>query len=101
MGRAIGDYDMIRAGDRVLVAVSGGKDSLSLLQLLLHVRCYAPVRFHVGAVTVDPQMDGFDPSALKGYMAALDVEYAYVSQPIMAQAKTHMKGKSFCARRCT
>ena len=47
-GRAIGDFDMIREGDRVLVGVSGGKDSLSLLHLLLHLATYAPVRFEVG-----------------------------------------------------
>lgn len=97
MGRAIGDFDMIRDGDRVLVAVSGGKDSLSLLHILLHLRRYAPVRFDVGAITVDPQIEGFDPSGLKAYLAELGVAYFYQSQPIMESAKTHMQGNSFCA----
>lgn len=96
VGRAIADYRMIRDEDRVLVAVSGGKDSLSLLHILRHLQRYAPIRFEVGAVTVDPQIDGFDPSPLKGYMAELGVEYFYVSQPIMEKAKTHMHGTSFC-----
>ena len=96
-GRAIGDYAMIRPGDRVLVGVSGGKDSLSLLHLLLHLATYAPVRFEVGALTVDPQVEGFDPSTLKPYMAALGVPYAYESQPIREQAQRHMGNPSFCA----
>lgn len=97
VGRAIGDYAMIKEGDRILVAVSGGKDSLSLLHVLLHLKRYAPVRFELGALTVDPQVEGFDPSPLKGYMAALGVDYCYQSQPILEQAKEHMDGDSFCA----
>lgn len=97
VGRAIGDYAMIRDGDRILVAVSGGKDSLSLLQVLLHLQRYAPVRFQVGAITVDPLIEGFDPSHLVPYMKALGVDYHYVSQPIMEQATEHMHGDSFCA----
>lgn len=97
VGRAIGDYAMIRDGDRILLGLSGGKDSLSLLQVLLHLRRYAPVRFHVGAITVDPQVEGFDPSGLKDYAAGLGLEYFYESQPIMAQAEAQMKKDSFCA----
>ena len=97
IGRAIGDYAMIRDGDRVLLGLSGGKDSLSLLQILLHLRSYAPVRFHLGAITVDPQIAGFDPSTLKGYLAELGVEYFFESQPILAQAQAQMKKDSFCS----
>jgi tRNA 2-thiocytidine biosynthesis protein TtcA len=49
VGRAIADFDMIRDGDRILLGVSGGKDSLSLLQILQHLRTYAPVRFELAA----------------------------------------------------
>jgi tRNA 2-thiocytidine biosynthesis protein TtcA len=66
-GRAIADYDMIRDGDRILIGVSGGKDSLSLLQILYHLKTYAPVKFELGVITVDPQVEGFDPSSLTGY----------------------------------
>ncbi len=97
VGRAIGHYAMIREGDRILLGLSGGKDSLSLLQVLLHLRRHAPVRFHVGAITVDPQIAGFEPSVLKGYMAALGVDYFFESQPIMAQAEAQMKKDSFCS----
>ena len=57
VGRAIADYDMIREGDRILLGVSGGKDSLSLLQVLAHLRSYAPVRFELGVITVDPEVE--------------------------------------------
>jgi tRNA 2-thiocytidine biosynthesis protein TtcA len=97
VGRAIKDFDMIREGDRILVGVSGGKDSLSLLHLLLHLQRHAPVRFEVGALTVDPQVEGFEPAHLKPYMAALGVDYYFQSQPIMEQAQEHMDNDSFCA----
>jgi tRNA 2-thiocytidine biosynthesis protein TtcA len=96
-GRAIADHGMIREGDRVLLGLSGGKDSLSLLHLLLHLSTYAPVRFEVGVVTVDPQIDGFDPSPLKPYLAGLGVPCFYESQPILDQARRHMGNPSFCA----
>lgn len=97
VGRAIGDYAMIRPGDRVLLGLSGGKDSLSLLHVLLNLRDRAPVKFDLAACTVDPQSPEFDPSPLKPYMAALGVPYFYQSQPIVEQAEAHMQGDSFCA----
>ncbi len=97
VGRAIADYSMVREGDRILLGVSGGKDSLSLLQILAHLRTYAPVKFDLGIVTVDPEVDGFDPSSLKRYYSNLGIPYHYQQQPIMEQAKEHMDGDSFCA----
>jgi tRNA(Ile)-lysidine synthase TilS/MesJ len=88
---------MIRDGDRILVGVSGGKDSLSLLQILRHLQRYAPVRFELAALTVDPQVAGFDPSTLKAYMADLGVSYFYQSSPIEEQAREYMENDSFCA----
>lgn len=96
-GKAISEFDMIREGDRVLLGVSGGKDSLSLLHILLHLQRSAPVRFELGAVTVDPQVEGFDPSPLKQVMSDLGVPYFYRSQAIMEQAKQNMDNNSFCA----
>jgi len=96
-GRAIGDYSMIRAGDRVLLGLSGGKDSLALLHVLLALQKKAPIRFDLAAATVDPQSPDFDPSPLKGTMAELGVPYFYESQPIVAQAEKSMQGDSFCA----
>lgn len=97
VGRAIADYGMIRAGDRILLGVSGGKDSLGLLHILLHLRSYAPVRFELGVITVDPEIEGFDPHSLTNYYSALGVPWHYASQPIMEEAKTRMDGDSFCA----
>ncbi len=97
VGRAVADYRMIRDGDRLLLALSGGKDSLSLLHTLIYLRTYAPVSFDLGAATVDPQIEGFDPSPLQGYTAGLGVPYFYRSEPIMERAQTHMQGDSFCS----
>jgi len=88
---------MIRPGDRVLLGLSGGKDSLSLLHVLLHLHDKAPVRFELAAATVDPCIDGFDPSFLKAYIAALGVPYFYRRQDIVGRALTTMRGDSFCA----
>jgi len=96
-GRAIGDFAMIRDGDRVLLGLSGGKDSLTLLHILLHLQQKAPVKFELAVCTVDPQSPDYDPSPLKGYLAELGVPYFYESQPIVASAAEHMKGDSFCA----
>jgi len=96
-GRAIADYGMIRDGDRILIGVSGGKDSLSLLQILYHLKTYAPVKFDLGVITVDPEVEGFDPSSLTDYYDSLGLQWFYEQQPIMEDAKTRMSGDSFCA----
>jgi len=88
---------MIQDQDRVLLGLSGGKDSLSLLHILAHLQRYAPIRFELGALTVDPQIQGFDPSPLKQYLSALNIPYFYESQAIMEQAQQHMRRDSFCA----
>lgn len=97
VGKAIADYEMIKHQDRILVGVSGGKDSLSLLHILAHLQRYAPIHFDVAAITVDPEIEGFDPSVLKAYMAELGIPYFYQEQAIMEQAQQSMKGDSFCA----
>jgi tRNA 2-thiocytidine biosynthesis protein TtcA len=96
-GQAIGDYHMIREGDRLLLGLSGGKDSLSLLHVLRELRARAPVKFALGAATVDPCIDGFDPSYLKDYVPALGLPYFYRRQHIVERAARTMKHDSFCA----
>lgn len=88
---------MIRDGDRILLGLSGGKDSLSLLQILLHLQRHAPVSFKVGAVTIDPQSEAFSPVALKPYLASLGVDYHYIEEPIVELAETHMDNNSYCS----
>lgn len=97
VGRAIADYDMIRSGDRILLGLSGGKDSLTLLHLLLHLKRYSPVPYQLGVITVDPQVAGFDLSPLGPYLAGLSVPYHYEAQPLMERALEHMQKDSYCS----
>ncbi|WP_043740888.1 tRNA 2-thiocytidine biosynthesis TtcA family protein [Thioalkalivibrio nitratireducens] len=96
-GRAIADFAMIRSGDRILVGLSGGKDSLTLLWLLHDLARRAPVRFEVGAVTIDPEIPGFEPGRLRDYLGAFSIPYFFVSEPIADLAGRHMGKDSFCA----
>ena len=96
-GRAIADYKMIKPHDRILLGLSGGKDSLSLLHILLHFQRHAPIPFDIGVVTVDPQSEAFDPSPLIPYLKKLNVPYHYQSEPILDLADKHMDNDSFCA----
>ena len=97
VGRAIADFDMIREGDRIMLGLSGGKDSLCLLHILHHLQSYAPVRFELAAMTVDPLIEGFHPEQLKPYLAGLGIPYFFESQAIEKQAKEHMINDSFCS----
>ena len=80
-----------------IVSVSGGKDSLALLQVLRHLQTYAPVRFDLAAITIDPQIDGFNPASLTGYFKNLGIPWFLERQPIMDEARSRMEGDSFCA----
>ncbi len=96
-GKAIADYAMVRPGDRVLLGLSGGKDSLSLLHVLLHLKAKSPVKFELAAATVDPQSPEYHPEPLKIFMAKLGVPYFYESYPVLELAKQKMGKDSFCA----
>lgn len=96
-GKAIADYAMVRPGDRVLLGLSGGKDSLSLLHVLLHLKAKSPVKFELAAATVDPQSPEYHPEPLKSRMAELGVPYFYESYPVLELAKQKMGKNSFCA----
>ncbi len=97
IGRAIADHKMIREGDRIVLGLSGGKDSLTLLHALRRLQRHAPIRFELAALTVDPQIEGFNPEQLKTYLADLGVPYFYESQPIAEQAESQLKNDSFCS----
>ena len=81
-GRAIGDFGLIRNKDRILVALSGGKDSWTLLHVLDSLRRRAPVRFTLIAVTVHPGFPGFQTALMEEYLHARDFEYRIVHAPI-------------------
>ncbi|KAF4679064.1 hypothetical protein FOZ60_015578 [Perkinsus olseni] len=103
IGTAVRDFQMIGEGDKILVGLSGGKDSLTMLHLLLAMRKRSPVKFTIGAATVDPQTPEYSPEPLKRYMEALGVEYHFLSKPLIEMAKNSLDPKkpslcSFCAR---
>lgn len=96
-GKALSDFNMIRDGDRILLGLSGGKDSLSLLHILHHFQKHAPIHFDIAAITVDPMAGDFDPSPLIPYLKSLGVEYHYQREPILEMAEEHMGKNSYCA----
>jgi len=82
IGRAIGDFGLVRHGDRVLVALSGGKDSWTLLHILENLRQKAPVSFTLVAVTVHPGFPGFETRHLENYLRDHNYEYRVIQAPI-------------------
>jgi len=98
VGRAIAEWDMIKEGDKLLLGLSGGKDSLCLLHILLDLKKRAPVKFELAACTIDPMTEAFDPSPLIPYMKALGVPYFYQKDPIFDKAKSgSLQGTSICS----
>ncbi len=81
-GRAIGDFGMIEDQDRILVALSGGKDSWTLLHVLESLQKRAPVTFSLLAVTVHPGFPGFQTGAIENYLRSRGLEYRIVDAPI-------------------
>jgi tRNA 2-thiocytidine biosynthesis protein TtcA len=81
-GQAIGDFSLIGEGDRVLVALSGGKDSWTLLHMLEMLRRRAPVRFTLVAVTVHPGFPGFTTDGIETYLREHGYDHRIVSAPI-------------------
>jgi len=61
VGAAIRDFEMIKDGDKVLIALSGGKDSLTMIHILKYFQSVAPIKFELGAVTVDPMVNEYKP----------------------------------------
>jgi tRNA 2-thiocytidine biosynthesis protein TtcA len=98
VGRAIADFAMIESGDRVMVCVSGGKDSYSLLDILIEVRARAPIDFSIVAVNLDQKQPGFPAEVLPGYLAGLGVDYRIVEQDTYSVVKRLVpEGKTMCS----
>lgn len=97
VGQAIADFGMIKEGDKILLGVSGGKDSLSLFLLLRHFQRHAPISFELGIITIDPQVKDFEPQALDVFFKKFDTPYFFEVFPIMKQAEKSMKGNSYCS----
>jgi len=97
-GEAIVDFGMIEEGDRVMVCLSGGKDSYGLLDILLQLKIKAPVRFEIVAVNLDQKQPGFPERVLPDYLAQLGVPFRIVEQDTYSIVKRVVpEGKTMCA----
>ena len=97
-GEAVADFKMIEHGDRVMVCLSGGKDSYTLLDVLLHLQKVAPIQFEIIAVNMDQKQPGFPEDVLPAYLKSLGVEYHIVEKDTYSVVKELIpEGKTTCS----
>ena len=96
-GQAISDYKMIEAGDRVMVCLSGGKDSYTMLDILLHLQRSAPIDFEIIAVNLDQKQPGFPEQVLPEYLEDLGVPYYILERDTYSVVRSVIpEGKTTC-----
>ncbi len=97
VGQAIADFNMIERGDRVMVCLSGGKDSYTLLSMLRQLQAKAPVEFELVAVHLDQKQPGYDADVLPNYLRSIDMPFEIIEQDTYSVVKRVVpEGKTMC-----